>query len=90
MGRSGWAGRRVTSSLRDRGRSGLSLRGYLVWAGVFAVMALISVWKLLTPGHNAFFAASAIVSSVLWVGILVAGFTARRQQAGQDRSQSRP
>jgi hypothetical protein len=74
----GW--RRLAASLRERWRSELTPRGYLAYAGLFAVLALLSLWKLLSPGHDAFSAAFAIVSNVLWVGLLVAGFIARRRR----------
>ena len=82
----GW--RRLARTLRDRGRSEPTPRGYLVWAGVFAGFALISLWKLLTPNHNTFFAASAIASNVLWAGVLVAGFIARRRRDDEEEPHS--
>jgi hypothetical protein len=81
----GW--RRLAARLRERGRSELTPRGYLAYAGFFAVLALLSLWKLLTPGHDAFSLALAIVSNVLWVGLLVAGFIARRRRG--DRADPR-
>jgi hypothetical protein len=84
----GW--RRLAASLREWGRSELTPRGYLAWAGVFAAMALLSVCKFLTPDHNGFFAASAIVTNVLWVGLLVAGFIAHRRRDDEEDARSKP
>ena len=84
----GW--RRLAASLWARGRSEPTPRGYLVWAGVFAAMALLSLWGLLTPGNNAFFAGFAIVTNLLWVGMLVAGFNARRRRDDEEATHSQP
>jgi hypothetical protein len=62
----------------------------MVWAGLFAALALLSLWKLLTPGSNAFSAGFAIVTNVLWVGILVAGFIARRRRDDGEDPHSKP
>jgi hypothetical protein len=82
--------RRLAASLRERGRSELTPRGYLLSAVFFAVLALLSLWKLLTPGHNVFFGAMAIVSNVLWVALLIAGYIARRRRNDEEDSRSKP
>jgi len=80
----------LAASLRERGRRELTPRGYLLCAVFFAALALLSLWKLLTAHHNAFFAASAIIGNVLWVGLLVAGLLARRRRDHEGESHTKP
>ena len=47
---------------KERGDRELSRRGYVVAAVFFAACAGISLYKVLTPGRNAFFAGMGFVS----------------------------
>jgi hypothetical protein len=81
------AGATWWETLREWGRQELSRRGYLIAAASFAVLAAHSVYKLLTPGHNAGFAALGLGGVLLSCGLMVAGYISRRRR---DEREARP
>ena len=72
---------------KEWGRREPSRRGYVIAAVFFAACAGISLYKVLTPGRNAFFAGMGFVSNVLMCSVMIAGFVSRTRR---DREQGRP